>query len=350
VGFCPTFFMPFVLGDCLVILILHGTDRLAIDERVQQLRAEHDPSGITTTVVERAAEQLGELRSACLSPGFFGATRLVIARDLIAGGGGGRGRRGGSDRAEALDLLAAVPDSTVLIVTESEIKPADERELRARVPGLTIERHDVPRGRDLVEWVRTRARRYDATIEAETAAQLLEALFPTSWRAVAKRDDVAPDLYRLDAEVAKLATGAGPGQEITRDLVGALVPDAEATNIWGLTDAIVAGDVAGAVREVERALATGTPSEMLLGQLASQLEVFAVLASGPAQSAAALAAETGISEGRLRQAGRTASRFPHERIARGLAALREIDVATKQGQAEAADLLVGTVARLAADR
>lgn len=334
-----------------MIIVLHGTDRLAIDERVAGLRAEHDPSDLTTTVIERAGDHLADLRTACLSPGFFGATRLVIARDLLSARPAGRGRRASSgDRAAVIDLLAAVPDTTFLVVVESEIKPADERELRAKVPGLTIERHDVPRGRDLVDWVCARARRYDSTIEADVAARLLEALFPTAWRAVARRDDVPPDLYRLDGEVAKLATAAGPGGTITPDLVGALVPEAEATNVWGLTDAIVAGKAAAAVREVERALAGGTPAEVLLGQLGSQLEVFAVLAAGGRHGAAALAAETGISEGRLRQASRSAGNFPRERIARGLAALREVDVATKQGQADAADLLVGVVASLAADR
>ncbi|MDI3341505.1 MAG: DNA polymerase III subunit delta [Sphaerobacter sp.] len=333
-----------------MILVLHGANRLGIDERVRELRDAHDPQGLTTTVVEDAASHLADLRSACLSPGFFGTNRLVIARDLLSARPAGRGRRGGSDRREVVDLLAQVPPSTVLVVVESELGAADERALRAAVPDLSVERHEVPRGRELVDWVRARARRYGVTVEPDAATRLLEALFPTAWRAVARRDDVPPDLYRLDAEVAKLATAAGPDGTVTPDLVAELVPDAEATNLWGLTDAIVAGDPAAAVREAERALATGTAAELLLGQLVSQFEVFAVLAAGERHSPAALAAETGISEARLKQAGQVARRFSRQRIARGLAALREVDVATKQGEAETADLLVGVVARLAADR
>lgn len=334
-----------------MITLLYGTNRLAIEERLQALRAEHDPDAFNTTVIEQASRRLADLRGASLASGFFGATRLVIARDLFVEPGTGRGRRAASaSRDEIASLLAEVPPTTLLVIVEGALTPAVLRDIRKAVPDLDMQAFDVPRGRELADWVRARAQSLDATIDARAIDALLEALFPGTWRAVARRDDVPPDLYRLDSEVVKLATAAGPGGQITSELVSELVPGAEAINIWGLTDAIAKGDPAAAVREVERALATGTAAEMLIGQLAGQFEVFAALsAAGPAGIKAA-AAETGLTEGRLQQASRSMRGFPAARVRRGLAALRAIDVGTKQGELDATDALVGIIAQLAADR
>lgn len=337
-----------------MITLLHGANRLAIDERVRGLRTENDPSGINTTVIERASEHIGELRANALASGFFGETRLVIARDLFGESAGTRARRGGrsrtSSRDEAIVVLKEVPESTLLVIVEQALAPTEARALKGSVQKLDVEQFDVPRGRDLVRWVQQRAEECGAGIADDASTRLLEALFPTSWRSVARRDDQPPDLYRLQAEVEKLATAAGEGGTINPSLINSLVPGAESANIWGLTDAIAAGDAAAAVREVERALATGTVAEALIAQLAAQFETLdALVAAGPAGTGA-VAAETGLTEGRLRQASQSARRFSAERVSRGLAALRSIDVAAKRGEIETEDTLVGVVARLAADR
>ena len=91
---------------------------------------------------------------------------------------------------------------------------------------------DVPRGQRLVDWTCQRARRYQAVCGQNEARQLLEALFPGSWPAESRRDDVPPDLYRLDTEIAKLATAAGDAENITSALIARLVPGAEAEDFW----------------------------------------------------------------------------------------------------------------------
>ena len=334
-----------------MIFLLHGTDRLTIDERVGALRLEHDPSGINTTVLDQAATQLGELRGAALAPGFFGTARVVVARDLLADPprAGSSSRAKTSERSEALSLLAEVPESTVLILSQSVTSPTDVRDIRERVSSIRVETFDVPRGRELLEWVRQRASRYDAALDTDAAVRLVEALFPAGWRAVARRDDVPPDLYRLDREIAKLASAALDGV-VTAAVVDELVSGVESSNIWGLTDAIAAGDAEAAVREAERAIATGTPPEVLIGQLAAQFETFAALSAGGSVGVSTVAAETGITEGRLQQATRAARRFPVSRVRRGLAALRDVDVGAKRGEVDVEDLLLGIVAQMAADR
>jgi DNA polymerase-3 subunit delta len=165
------------------------------------------------------------------------------------------------------------------------------------------------------------------------------------------RDDVPPDLFRLTTEIEKLAAAAAPNGDITQELVAELVPEAEGQNLWGLTNAISAGDAAAAVRELERALDGGAAPEALIGQLAAQFEAFAVVGSAPGgMDPATIATMSGLTEGRVRQTGRSARNFPLERTRQALNELRTLDLQAKQGQVEAADALVSVVARLATRR
>ena len=336
-----------------MIQLLRGTNSLEIQERARLLRDQHDPTGVNTTTIEQAASRLGDLRAACCAVGFFGTTRVVIARDLITPRTADRRRRStknapGSPLDQAVSLLNDVPPTTLLIVIEVSVGPSEELTLKAITQEVRIERLDVPRGRELVNWTMNRARFHDAEFEHGAAERLLEALFPGSWAARPRGDDVPPDLNRLDTEIAKLAVSAGTGGHISAGRIAELVPGAEALNIWGLTNAIAAGNPASAVQEIERELASGTPAEMIIGQLVGQFETFAaLLVQGGPPDIRAVAAETGLSEARLQQAVRSIRSFTPERVCRALSALRDTDFAAKQGQVDAQDALAGIVVQLA---
>ncbi len=193
-----------------MITIFHGTDRLTIDERVTSVRGLVDPTGISTTIIDDAAADVPSVRAACGSIGFFGTGRMVVARDLLsAGPARGRKPKAEANAESAVDMLARVPKETTLVVVERLLDPRTEREVRQSVSSVTVERFDVPRGQRLVEWVCERARRHQAVVGQNEARSLLEALFPGNWPAESRRDDVPPDLYRLDSEIAKLAAAAG---------------------------------------------------------------------------------------------------------------------------------------------
>lgn len=332
-----------------MITIIFGTDRLSIEERLAHIRQEVDPTSFSTTIVDDAARNIAELNAACGALGFFGSGRLIIAYQLLAAGPR-RGRRGkvSDDQESAVDVLRNVPRETMLLIVEDALDSPTEREARLAAPELTAERYDVPRGQDLVEWTGARARRHHATIRQPEARQLLEALFPGSWQVASRRDDVAPSLIRLDSELAKLATAAGDQETITSALITSLVPGADAEDFWGITNAIMQGDVARAVAEVERAYIQGSAAEGILGQIASQFEVLAVASlAGKTTGIGELASSTGVSEGRLRQSGRFVATFPSERIAVALEALRDLDAGAKQGTLDLTDSLVPLIATLA---
>ncbi|CCF82822.1 DNA polymerase III, delta subunit [Nitrolancea hollandica Lb] len=341
------------MAGAQVIHVLHGANSLGIQERARLLRDQGDPTGINTTIIDQAAGHLGDLRSACCAIGFFGTSRVVIARDLITPKGTRRKRRtaksaDGSPLDQVIGVMNDVPPTTLLIVIEESVGPVEERALKTVTQEVRVERLDVPRGRELVTWAMNRARLYDTEFEPGSAERLLEALFPGSWSARPRGDDVPPDLYRLDTEIAKLAVAAGAGGKITAGQIAELVPGAEALNIWGLTNAIAGGNPASAVQEIERELASGTPAEMIIGQLVGLFETFAaLLIQGGPPDIRAVAAETGLSEARLQQAARSIRHFSPERVRWALAALRDIDFAAKQGQVDAQDALAGIVVQLA---
>ncbi len=332
-----------------MITILYGSDRLSIDELVTSVRTEVDPSGISTTIIDNASSDLGAVRSACGALGFFGSGRFVVARDLLSiAKRRGRKTSGDEEGDSAVSVLAGVPNETTLLVVEQSLDPRTEREIRKAVQNLEVQRHEVPRGLRLVEWTCQRARRYEAICGQNEARQLLEALFPGNWPAESRRDDVPPDLYRLDTEIAKLATAAGEDESITSASIARLVPGAEAEDFWGITNAIMDSNPGKAVVETERAYALGSAPEAILGQLTSQFEALSVASlASRGVSLGDLSIISGLSEGRLRQTSRSSHAFPAERIAAALDALRDLDAGVKSGTVEIEDALVPLIAMLA---
>src|SRR5205085_798291 len=106
--------------------LLVGKNAVELDERLGELRATLDPSGLSTSVIDVQMSSIEELRAACLAAPFFGASRLVILRNPIA-----QAKRAAAEDAEPADdgaasgrvpwaelsdTLTGLPESTQLIV------------------------------------------------------------------------------------------------------------------------------------------------------------------------------------------------------------------------------------------
>jgi DNA polymerase III delta subunit len=330
------------------VSVFHGDNRLEIRERVDIARNSIDPTGLSTSIFEQASSEVGDVAAAVGSPGFFGADRLVICHNLVSPASGSRRKKSTSkDDSDPLSLLGSVAPGVWVVVIEESLKSADEKRVRSFASNVSVERFSVPRGRQLIDWTTTRSRRHSATIDGASATRLVEALFPGTWREAARRDDVAPDLYRLDSEIAKLATAAGVNGEITGEMVSDLVPNADALDIWGLSNAIADRDQSRAIKQLELALDSGQPAEMILGQLGAQFETLAVVQAANGRSNDMVAKRTGLSEGRLRQAARSSRNFTRDDLVRALCEIRDCDFGIKQGLHEPEDGLANLVAGLA---
>lgn len=332
------------------VTVLYGDNRLAISERVDAARTQLDPTGLSTSLFDQASGEIAEVAAAAGSPGFFGAERLVICRNLVSAGSGGRKRRskqGDADESDPLSFLGSIAPGVRVLIIEETLSNADEKRLRSFASDITVEDVSVPRGRSLIDWTCERARIHQTTIDGATATRLVEALFPGTWRQASRRDDIPPDLQRLDVELAKLAVAAGERGEITGELIDELVPNAESLDIWGLTNAIADRDRSRAVKQLELALAQGQAPEMILGQLSAQFETFAAVNAAAGRPNERVAARTGLTEGRLRQAARSARGYSRSDLRRAFGEIRRVDFGIKQGHFEPEEALVSLVASLA---
>lgn len=330
------------------VTVLYGDNHLEISERVTTARASIDPTGLSTSVFEQASNAVADVAAAIGSPGFFGADRLVICHNLVTPAVGGRRKKSGNsdDSSDPLSILGSIAPGVWLVIIEDSLKSADEKRIRSFAGDVAVEQVPVPRGRTLIDWVCERARTHQALLDGATATRLVEALFPGTWRQAARRDDIPPDLHRLDSEIAKLATSAGRDSEITGAMVAELVPNADALDIWGLSNAIADHDQAKAIKQLELALETGQAPESILGQLAAQFETFAIVNAARGRPNEMVASRTGLSEGRLRQAGRSARNYTRADLTRALIEIRDTDFGVKQGLHEPDDALAALVAGL----
>ncbi len=322
------------------VTVFHGNNRLEISERICSTIHDIDPTGLSTSVFENASTVANEVGAAAGSPGFFGADRLLICYNLVVPASGGRRRKQrDDDESDPLSALRNIAPGVHVVLVEDSLTRTDEKRLRQFASDVAVEKFDVPRGRGLIDWTCSRATVHRSSIDGATATRLVEALFPGTWRDANRRDDVPPDLYRLDSELAKLATSAGRDGEISSELVAALVPDAVPLDVWGLTNAIADRDQPRAIKQLERALENGQAPEMVMGQLAAQFETFAIVQAAPGLAPAEVASRSGLSEGRVRQAARSARNYSRDDLARALREIRDADFGIKQGHFEPLDAL-----------
>jgi len=331
----------------MMALLLWGDNQLAIDERVRDIRARHDPTGFATSIFAAPDDSIEAIRSACRSPGFFGSTRLVIVYDLSLIPTGRRGRQEPAHLSTTLStLFRDLPESTILVIVERHLDPAVARFLKDTYPGTVIERFTTPRGNDLIDWTAQRARTHGATLDPNVAELLLSALFPATWRRALPVADLPPDLYRLDQELAKLALAAQPDGVVTPALVAELVSGEEAADDWALAAALTAADGTAAIKELERMLVRGVEPERVLAQLVSHYEVFAAIASAPGAPIEEIARRTGLSLDRLRHCRQSARGAQQVVAASAFALLRHLDFAAKRGQVDLATSFPAVVLRL----
>ncbi len=77
------------------------------------------------------------------------------------------------------------------------------------------------------------------------------------------------DVRRLTNEIEKLSAAALPGKLITKELIDSLVPHSRELSNFGLTDNLVAGRNADAIRILQKILDDGTEPLALLGLISS---------------------------------------------------------------------------------
>lgn len=180
---------------------------------------------------------------------FGGGRRLVVvdeADDFIS-----------RHRAELEDYVER-PRKTSVLVLVPETFPANTRLAKAvAATGLVIN-CATPAANQMPAWLNSWATQFHQVKLERAAAELL-------------LETIGPELGLLDQELAKLALTVGPEKQVTAQMVKAQVGGWRARTTWEMLDATLAGDVTGALGQLERLLAAGETPIGLLGQVSASL-------------------------------------------------------------------------------
>ena len=227
--------------------------RLALAElRHAVLNAEDGEFSLTTLDGEdcQPRDAFDELATVSM---FGGGRRMVVIEDADTFVTRYRGQ---------LENYVAKPKPGGVLVLIVKTWPSNTRLFKAvDATGLGIDA-SAPQPARLLKWMSTWAKqKHKAKLDRTTAEALVEI--------------IGPELGLLDQELAKLAAAAGPGGEITAEMVDTLVGGWRAKTTWDMLDAALEGHAPEALRQLERLIWSGESPIGLLAQVGSSLRRFA---------------------------------------------------------------------------
>jgi DNA polymerase-3 subunit delta len=328
----------------MMFYLLYGADEFSRQEALAQMKRKlGDPTtaSLNTTILDGRSLTLAALQAACDTVPFLADKRLVIVEGLAArwerrqpGEGVEPKPLAKSDREleEALQgYLGQLPASTRLVFVDDEVSASNPLLRLAKAHSGYVKEFPPRRGRELHAWIAERVKQKGGRITSEAVAVL--AVF------------VGENLRLLDQEIEKLLTYAGPGRDLQKADVEALVPYAREARIFDLVDAIGQRQRETALRLLHQMLDDGTAPAYLMVMFARQFRLLLqgreLLDGGAGKEAivAALKLHPFVADKVLLQA----RNFTLEHLERIYRRLLDADVAMKTGRAEetvALDLLV----------
>ncbi|HVL31223.1 MAG TPA: DNA polymerase III subunit delta [Solirubrobacteraceae bacterium] len=315
--------------------LIHGDDHGRIRERRAALRAlaerESGSGGVECLEGDAATP---EAVAAALS-----AMTFAIGRRFIVVDGAERWKDPDVEAHVAPALEALAPDTTIAFFAREEGRWKVPPALVAAVEraGGSVAAERTLKARELPRWLQGEAARLGVQLDRE-GAQALVAI-------------VGERQQRLLRELEKLSLEHGPGARIGLDEVEAAAAHSSERQVWGLVDALVAGDGAAATRAFLELQAQGESVARLVGLLARRvrdvLQIALRLEAG--ESAAQVKQSLKMSPYAADRRVAEARRSDVDRLSRALETLADLELAT-HGASELADATeaIRAIARIAA--
>lgn len=242
-------------GRVPAVVLLHGSEPLLIDDACSQVtsRLFPDPLGaaLDREVFDgREATPDAVVRAALTLP-FSAPARLVIVKEAQG--------LPAKDR-EALEAYAKAPNpSTRLMLLAAEPLPATHWLLRTVPPSAVVATRGAS-GRELLSWLRARAKSEGIEV-TEDAAHLL-----VQW--------VGEGMVALVGELRKAALAAGPvGSRVGVEEVRAVVGEHRLRSVFELTGALERRDLGQAVTVLESLLRAGEEPLAVLGMVTREVRL-----------------------------------------------------------------------------
>lgn len=321
------------------IVFLHGGDAGASWAKVEEIRRTFVAKYGDTDIDMLEGAQLGsaaELKALVETRPFFGVKRLVIVRGLSAA-------RSPAIKKDVTDSLDRYRESPVVLVFHEARAFEKKDRTTAYFKKLSAEKyaHEF-----LPPTPGTLARKITATLAAEGVTMAPDA-------AALLAQDLVSDLRRVPMELAKLTDyKRGDATPITADDVELLVRPSVASNVFALADGLGAKDPAAMTREYLRLLANGDAGQRLLAMVVTHTRALLLARDGldrggtPDAVANTLSREVPLHPYVAKKSVQQARNFTREELTVLFHRLKELDVATKTGRAEAdgalLDLLIET--------
>ncbi len=268
-----------------MIYLLHGPDELLRSERLAAIRTalgEPELADLSTSWLDGRKASVAEVTYHCDVVPFLSPRRLVIVSGLLAQfkrrqqagkkkgepaeeGEPGKGpSKADTDRDLFLKYLPTLPDSTDLVLVETDAVPRNERPFKelarlAEAGQAEIVLCEAPEERDLPDWVLRRVKQKGGTIERDAAFDLATS--------------IGRNLRLLDSELDKLLTYRSGAGSIRREDVRLLVPYTQEANIFDMVDAIGQQDGPKAVRLLRELDRDGAAPLYLLSMITRQFRI-----------------------------------------------------------------------------
>ncbi len=332
-----------------MIHVLYGPDDFSSRRALTDIKlglgdAENLP--YNTTELEGARLSAGELRAAAEAFPFFGGSRLVIVRGLLARfdtsrkASPAKSARSVETKAELAGELAAImngaPPSTVLVLMDGELEskdPLKTNPMLKELRGAEVRAYPLLKGSALEKWIRLRVQGGGGQISAEAVTLLASA--------------VGGDLWVMAGEIDKLIAYAA-GRQIEKDDIERMVPASQEAGIFELVDSVMSGQRARANQLLTRLLADGQSPVYLLFMITRQLRQLvrykAMQLEGYTPDA--MLARMGVPDFIYRKIAGQAGRYSLEQLKAFYRRLLEADIAIKSGSSDEDLALVLLVADL----
>jgi DNA polymerase III subunit delta len=302
--------------------LIHGDDHGRIAERRARLRAIAEAeSGTGGVELFEGDGSTPEAVALALNAMTFAMGRRFLIVDGVE-----RWKDTDAETAVVPVLADMPPETTVAFFAREEGRAKAPAKLAAAVKkaGGDVVAESVLKPRELPKWAVAEAGKLGITLEGAAAQVLI--------RQVGERQQ------RLLRELEKLALEYGQGAKLgVEEVENAVAPSAE-RQVWGLVDAMVARDGAGATRAFLQLRAQGETLPRLVPLMARRLRDVLAIASrleageSPAQVKESLRMSSWVADRRIKEARATDA----SSLRRALEALADLEVASR-GMSELGD-------------
>jgi DNA polymerase III subunit delta len=236
------------------LYLIAGTDGAKIDATRARLRARAEREGGTAALeVFEPGEARGmpdheALLAAIPAMSLMGSRRYLLADGIE--------RWRDRQLEPVLAALGGLPPDLSLVLICREKAPAKLVKAVKAAKG-EVHEFEAPKARELPRTLVADAQRLDFRLD------------PGAARLLVQRMGASP--VRLRNELERLALWAGEGGEVGLDDLGEMIADTSEAAVWSLSDALIEGNAAGALRVAEQLIGQGENVTGLIYGLASRL-------------------------------------------------------------------------------